>query len=116
MICNLWFCIKNVDMKGSVFESVKYLKGGKRSRWLRWVMVEAATRAVSIDDYYKSFYERLKKRKGKQVAKVAVARKMLVGIYYILKKKEPFKKGKGLILPMKFGVKFGSYAYLVGNL
>jgi transposase len=65
------------------------------SRWLRWVLVESATRAVSVDGYYKEIYEKLKKRRGKQIAKVAVARKMLTAIYYILKKKEPFNKGKG---------------------
>lgn len=51
---------------------------------IRWYLVEAAQKAARYDPKLKPFYERIKKRKGVQKAKVAVARKMLVSIYWVL--------------------------------
>ncbi|MGE5634456.1 MAG: hypothetical protein ACM3VV_04445 [Deltaproteobacteria bacterium] len=38
----------------------------------------------------KAFYERILKKKGNQKARVAVARKMLVSIYYVLTRNEMY--------------------------
>jgi transposase len=57
---------------------------------LRWALVQAAHRAVRYDDYLGNFYTRLKQRKNKQIAIVATARKMLVSIFYMLKRQEPY--------------------------
>jgi len=46
------------------------------SRWLRWVLVQAAIKIVRKDEKLKNFYTRIRKRSGRNVARVAVARKL----------------------------------------
>lgn len=46
------------------------------SPWLRWILVEAAIKAVRKDDALQNFYTRVRKRSGKKKARVAVARKL----------------------------------------
>jgi transposase len=48
---------------------------------LRWGLIQAAQTAVQVDGPLKSFYERIKHRRGSKVAKVAVARRMLTLCY-----------------------------------
>lgn len=60
------------------------------SKWLRWAMIEAATKASIFQPELKLFYLKLKKRKGAKIARVAVARKLLENIYHMLKKDESF--------------------------
>lgn len=63
-------------------------KAGRKE--LRWAMVEAAWGAVRSDPYWKAQFEGLKKRgKHANQAIVAIARKMLVAIWYVLSKREP---------------------------
>lgn len=57
---------------------------------LRWALVQAANVAVRCDDYFGNFHTRLKQRKNHQIAIVATARKMLVSIFHMLQRKEPF--------------------------
>lgn len=51
---------------------------------LRWLMVEAARSAVRFDPHWQGVYERLKSRRGSNIAAVAVARKLLVAIWHLL--------------------------------
>ena len=60
------------------------------SKLLRWVLVQCANAAVRNDEHLRNFYLRIKRRKGHNVAIVATARKMLVCIYHMLKKKEVY--------------------------
>jgi transposase len=46
------------------------------SPWLRWVLVEAAMKAVRVDAPLQNFYTRVRKRCGAKVARVAAARKL----------------------------------------
>ena len=49
------------------------------SKWLRWIMVEAAiSHAAKNDTSISRFYHSLAQRKGKQIATVATARKLLL--------------------------------------
>jgi len=57
---------------------------------LRWALVQCAHISVRHDDYLGNFYTRLKRRKNKQIAIVATARKLLVSIFYMLKRQEPY--------------------------
>ena len=61
------------------------------SKYLRYMMVEAA-HAVSRMKHGKlaSFYQRIKMKKGGQVALVALARKMLTIVWHLLKNKEKY--------------------------
>lgn len=46
------------------------------SRWLRWVLVQAAVKIVRKDVGLRRFYDRIRKRSGRNRARVAVARKL----------------------------------------
>jgi transposase len=46
------------------------------SPWLRWILVEAAMKAVRRDVALKNFYTRVRKRSGAKIARVAAARKL----------------------------------------
>lgn len=52
------------------------------SSWLRWVLVQAAIKAVRKDPKLRAFYERIRKRSSRHIARVAVARK-LAGICWV---------------------------------
>jgi transposase len=58
-------------------------KGG--SRLLRYLLVEAGQITVRRDEQLKRFYLRLLHRQGAQKAKVAVARKLLIRGYVLLR-------------------------------
>jgi Transposase IS116/IS110/IS902 family len=55
------------------------------SRALRWALVEAAQHAGTGGGPLRDSYERIAKRRGKQIAKVAVARQILTLAYYGLR-------------------------------
>jgi len=46
------------------------------SRWLRWILVQAAMKAVRKDLKLKNFYTRIRKRSSRNIARVAAARKL----------------------------------------
>jgi len=54
-------------------------------------MIEAAWRAVWHNPYWKKQFEALKRRKHPNQAIVAIARKMLVTIWYVLSKQEAYR-------------------------
>ncbi len=55
------------------------------SRWLRWILVEAAIHASEEEESLRRFYFKVERKKGGQIAKVAAARKLLEWIYHILR-------------------------------
>lgn len=55
------------------------------SRLLRYLLVEAGQTAVKNDDQLSDFYQQVVKRRGKAKAKVAVARKLLVRLFIMLR-------------------------------
>jgi transposase len=57
---------------------------------LRWTLVQSAHVAVQHDEYLGNFYTRLKRKKNHQIAIVATARKLLVSIFHMLTRKEPY--------------------------
>ncbi|MDG6934376.1 MAG: IS110 family transposase [Nitrososphaerota archaeon] len=66
----------------SVRSSGRYARHGsitkQGSRWLRWIMVEAAHAHAKHETSISGFYHSLAQRKGKQIASVATARKLLL--------------------------------------
>jgi transposase len=62
---------------------------------VRWALVQAARVAVRCEEYFGSFYTRLKRKKNDQIAIVATARKMLVSMFYMLKRNESFDPPEG---------------------
>jgi transposase len=59
---------------------------------VRWVLVQAVHSAVHTvgDEYLSRFYHRIERRKNKQKAAVATARKLLVSIYHMLDRGEVY--------------------------
>src|SRR6202166_3940060 len=65
----------------------KAARGGitrQGSPWMRWIMVEAAQVATRCSPAAKRYYERLSRKKHKHVARVALARKLLIAVYALL--------------------------------
>jgi transposase len=54
------------------------------SKWLRWILTEAVKHAARAPGRYRDLYERLAKRKGRNVARIAVARALLSTTYNVL--------------------------------
>jgi len=68
--------------------------GGKRrlgaiskqgNSMVRWLLIEAANPAARLDPTLRQDYQRLKFRRGHAVAKVAIARKLAVRMYWMLR-------------------------------
>ena len=65
----------------------KTARGGitrQGSPWMRWIMVEAAQVATRSSPAARRYYERLLRKKHKHVARVALARKLLIAVYALL--------------------------------
>ena len=68
-------------------------KTGKGSRWIRTALVQAAWAAVKVkDSHLAAVYRRLAVRRGKQKAIMAVAHRLLVAIYHMLKERVPYRE------------------------
>lgn len=66
---------------------------------LKWALFEAANGVVRQQEKYRSSrlvrkYQRIKERKGSQIAKGAVARMLAESIYWVLTKQEEYKEPK----------------------
>src|SRR5690606_5064824 len=63
-----------------VFQSGEHTRTGHISRqgssFLRWILVEAAMKLVRADRRLATFYERIRRRSGVKIARVAAARKL----------------------------------------
>lgn len=65
-------------------------KFGRRE--LRWALVEAAWQAVNTNAHWKAEYEKLCERMHQNQAIVAIARKLLVTVWYLLSGKESYSR------------------------
>jgi transposase len=61
------------------------------SKWLRWAAVEAVTPAICSNGELRSYYERIRYKKGPKAARVATARRLLAIVYRVLRDKDGFK-------------------------
>ena len=78
---------------------------------LRWVMVEVAHIAIRWDPHWKAVYQSIAKRRGKSVAIVAVARKLLVVVWHLLAREVPYLYLK----PTPFTRKLKAWARTIGK-
>lgn len=80
----------------SVHSSGNHTRRGKITKegntWLRWVLVEASWKVKNGSKHFRNVYDRIVKKKGKNVAKVACARKLAVAIWHMWTRGEPFKE------------------------
>jgi len=65
------------------------------SPWLRWLFTEAAVKAGHLPGRLGEFYHRVQRRHGKQTAAIALARKLLVIAYFVLKSGRPYSEERG---------------------
>lgn len=59
--------------------------------FIRWVLIEAVPKAIKKDPKLRACYYKILIKKGQANAKIAVARKLLIAIYFMLKNREPYK-------------------------
>jgi transposase len=68
-------------------------KTGKGNRWLRQALIEVANAAArSKGTFLGAYYQRLRKRMGHKKAIVALAHRILVIIYHLLKEHQPYRE------------------------
>ncbi|GAC1360920.1 MAG: IS110 family transposase [Ktedonobacteraceae bacterium] len=68
-------------------------KIGKGNRWLRQALIEVAHAAArSKGTFLEAYYQRLRKRMGHKKAIVALAHRILVIIYHLLKEQQPYRE------------------------
>ncbi len=70
------------------------------SSLLRWLLVEAGQTAARRDPELHRFYQRVKYRRGSQIAKVAVARKLAVRLYWMLRNQSEYAPRKSAAIPV----------------
>lgn len=63
------------------------------SPWLRWILIEATQHAVSGYAQLAALHQRVTANQGgrKNAGRIAVARQLLVSIYHMLKRRQPFQ-------------------------
>lgn len=61
------------------------------SKWIRWILIQCANITIQYPGRIQLYFYRLKKRKHRNVAITATARKMLYYIWFILTNKEPYR-------------------------
>jgi len=61
------------------------------SRWLRWILTQAVPHAARGSSQLGALYQRVARRGGRNAAKMAVARQMLMIIHRMLVRGEPFR-------------------------
>jgi transposase len=79
----------------STYASGGYVHHGRitkqGNKWMRWACIEAVYPALRKDPALAVIYERLKAAKGANVAKVAVAKRLLTIAYRLLTEKRPYR-------------------------
>lgn len=85
-------CPGNKESAGKQYSG----KTRKGSRWLRRILCQAAWAASHTKNtYLAAQFRRLAAKRGKQRAIVAVAHSILVAVFYILKRNEPYREAGG---------------------
>jgi transposase len=88
-LCSYAGLVPSTHSSGGVTRHGNITREG--SRWLRWVMVEAAmTHVHKYNTSITKAYNRIAERRGRQVATVAVARKLLTCCWSVLKNQQPY--------------------------
>ena len=75
-----------IHQSGKEHQDKGITKSGRKE--LRWALVEAAWRAVRSSEVWKQRFDQLAKRRGEHKAITAIARKLLVTIWYVLTREE----------------------------
>ena len=88
-LCSYAGLVPSVHASGGKTRLGRLTKQG--SSWLRWILVELSVHAINGAPQFRSLYDRVAKKHGNNVGRVAVARAMLKAIYAMLTKQEAFR-------------------------
>jgi transposase len=90
-----WKLVSYAGLAPSIRESSGKTKTGKITKqgspWLRWILVQCALTAIRYDAHLRTFYDRIRNRKGHATAIVATAKELLVIIWYMLTRNELYR-------------------------
>ena len=64
------------------------------NKYIRWILVEAVEHAIKKDPGLATTYHSMLRKKGWNKARVAIAHKLLISVYYMLKNNESYKNRK----------------------
>lgn len=78
-----------LEQSGTKLVQKGITKEGRKE--LRWAMVEVAQRAVKSDPFWKQKFQELQKRMHRNQAIVAVARRLLELVWYVLTRHQPYR-------------------------
>lgn len=78
---------------------------------LRWLLVEAAWSAVRFDPHWQQVYEGIQRRRGRSIAIVAIARKILVVVWHLLSNHSTYY----YLQPQIFVRKLQEWAWRIGR-
>jgi len=92
-LCSYAGLVPSVSSSGSHTRYGSITKEG--SRWLRWIMVECVHTHLKYDTGITRSYHAIAQRKGKSVAKVAAARRLLMYCYSVLRNRQPYHDPAG---------------------
>lgn len=78
-----------LEQSGTKYREKGITKEGRKE--LRWALVEAAQRAVKSDPVWKTRFQEMQKRMHRNQALVAVARRLLELVWYVLTRRQPYR-------------------------
>jgi transposase len=78
-----------LEQSGTKYREKGITKEGRKE--LRWAMVEVAQRAVKSDPHWKQRFQELQKRLHRNQAMVAIARRLLELVWYVLTRRQPYR-------------------------
>ncbi len=78
-----------LEQSGTKYREKGITKEGRKE--LRWAMVEVAQRAVKSDPVWKTRFQELQQRMHRNQAMVAVARRLLELVWYVLTRRQPYR-------------------------
>jgi len=87
-LCSYAGLVPSVSSSGTHTRHGSITKEG--SRWLRWIMVECVHTHIKYDTSITRSYHAIAERKGKPVAKVAAARRLLMCCDSVLRNRRPY--------------------------
>lgn len=80
-------------------------------RLLRWLLIEAAQAAVRYDPHWREVHRSIAQRRGRGIATVAVARKLVVVIWHMLTEETNYAH----LRPASYARKLQDWAYRIGR-
>lgn len=83
--------------------------------YVRWSLVQTAHRIIRMEPEWEKFAKRITYKSGKKKAVVAVARKLAVLVYTVLKRQQPYQKNYPVISKQPKSANEAEPAILPGN-